>query len=160
MIGGNCRGAPGGGVDPFIRTAPCRPCPDNLRSVFSQALFFNFRCQIPLFRRLELPLQNVLWFYMTQVIPAHVVHSPFTENIINDGSCHFYVRTSVDQTAWFKLCEYKGIHKLLERHPVLQSQRYRDSKTVHKTSECCPLFVHIDKDFTELPVLIDRKSVV
>src|SRR5690625_5678789 len=101
------------------------PCPDNLRSVFSQSLFFNFRCQITLFRRLQLPVQNVFWFHMSQVIPAHIGHSQFTENIINDGSCHFYVRASVDQTAWFKLCEYKGIHKLLrseEHTSELQSR--------------------------------------
>ena len=50
--------------------------------------------------------------------------------------------------------EHESIHVLLQRNPVLQTQRHGDGEAVEKAAEGGAFPMHVQKDLTEAPVRI------
>ena len=98
--------------------------------------------------------------HMGKISPVEIRYSQFTENIIQYRSSIFDAIIALHHTGWLKFGEGKRINKFIKRYPVLQTNRYGDSKVVHHRTEPCALFVHINKNLTQLAIFIFARAEI
>ena len=91
---------------------------------------------------------------MCKFISTEIRNSKFTENVINDGCAHFDGVISRDHSVWLKACKNESFHKFFKRNSVLQPQGNSNRKAIHQAPESSPLFVHINKNFSDCTIFI------
>ena len=92
--------------------------------------------------------------HVHEVGPLQVLEAKDPENVVHDGGGHLDVGMALDLTLRRKAGEGEGVHKLLERYPVLESLGDGDGKAVHASAEGCSFLVHVDEDLAELAILV------
>src|SRR6476659_11391226 len=91
---------------------------------------------------------------MGKLEAAEVGDREFPEDIVEDRGRILDGRVAADQARRLEAREGEGLDELLERHAILQADRHGDGEVVHKRAESGALFVHVEENLAEPPVLI------
>lgn len=85
---------------------------------------------------------------------AQVFKREHAEDIVDHAGRELDVRMPLDHPLRLEPREGERVHELLQRHAVLQAQTHRDRERVHQRPERGALFVHVDKDLAQRPILV------
>ena len=91
---------------------------------------------------------------MGQIGAVQVRHSQLAEDVVKDRRRVLDRLVALHHARWFKLGEGEGVHKLLQRHTVLQAHGHSDGEVVHHRPEARTFLVHINEDLTQIAVFI------
>mmetsp|Transcript_22711 Transcript_22711/g.37493 ORF Transcript_22711/g.37493 Transcript_22711/m.37493 type:complete len:741 (+) Transcript_22711:830-3052(+) len=97
---------------------------------------------------------------MRQIGAVQIGHRQLAEHIVQDRGRVLDAVIALHHARRLELGEGERIHELLKRHAILQTNRHRDGKVVHHGPETRTLFVHVDKDLAEVPVLIFARAQI
>ena len=91
---------------------------------------------------------------MCKVRAIQIANRQLAEDIVKDRGSILDTVVPLNHARWLELGEGEGIHELFQRHAVLKAHGHCDGEVVHHRTEPCALFVHVDKDFAKLAILI------
>ena len=123
-----------------------------LRQCIKVRLFFEaFGIHVVFLHRIH---AQIFLLHLRQVIPVEIRDGQFTEDIIDDRGRHFDSIVQFHGTVRLEPGKDKRLNEFFQRHAVLKSKRDGDRKTIHEASERRPFLVHVQKDFSDRPILI------
>src|SRR6185503_17887121 len=91
---------------------------------------------------------------MREIAAAEIGDRQLAEHVVEDRRGHLDRVVALDHARRLEAGEGEGLDELLERHAVLQADRYRDGEVVHDAAEGCPFLVHVEEYLADPTVLV------